>query len=135
MPKPRIPDDRITSRKQFVHWSDELTDSEAIKAVELIGRIQVKYQHKTNTKDNLFALRDEALTRLAEELNILAELDVTPCFYGEPPVLEIKGKMAVDDIHKYGFDHEQKKWEIDKAHDRGEDFLGEKESPQSRKEK
>lgn len=132
--KPRIPDDRIKSRKQFVHWNDELTDSEAIKAVELIGRIQMKYQYKRNSKENLNALRDEALTRLAEELNILAELDVTPCFYGEPPELVITGKVSVDDIHTHGFDHEKKKWEIDKAHDRGEDFLGEKESPESRKE-
>lgn len=133
--KPRIPDDRIKSRKQFVHWSDELTDSEAIKAVELIGRIQEKYAMKRNSKENLEALRDEALTRMAEELNISAELDIAPCFYGEPPILEIKGKLTVDDINKYGFDHEKKGWEINKAHERGEDYLGEKESPDSRKGK
>lgn len=125
--KANIPDDRIKSRKQMVHWADELTDSEATKAFEIVGRIQMKYQYMRNSKENLEALRDEALTTLAEQMNILAELDVSPCFYGKEPVLEIIGKFQGDDIHKYGFDHEQKGWEINKAHEKGEDFLGEKE--------
>jgi hypothetical protein len=129
---PNIPDDRIKDRKQFVHWADELTDTEAIAAVKIISQIQVKYQYKTATKENLEALRDEALTRLSE-INILAELDPAPILNGEPPTIEIKGKMAIDDIHQYGFDHEKKKWEIDKARERNEDYLGEKQELPSRK--
>ena len=126
---------RVHSKKQFVHNSDELADSEAVKAVRLIGEVQIKYAKKVATKENLHALRDEALYRLATQLGIKAELDPTPCFYGEPPILEIQGKMAGDDIHKYGFDHEKKGWEVRKAHERGEDYLGEKESLESKRHK
>lgn len=125
--------DIIKSKKQFVHWSDELTDSEAVEATKIIFEVQQKYSYRKNSRENLEALRDEALTRLAE-INILAELDPSPVFYGEPPILEIKGKISTDAIHKYGMDHERKGYEIKKAHARGEDFLGEKESIKSRKE-
>jgi len=125
----------VHSKKEFVHNNDELADSEAVKAVRVIGEVQIKYQNKLANKSNLEALRDEALYRLATELGIKAELDPTPCFYGEPPILELKGKMEGDDIHKYGFDHEKKGWEVKKAHDRGEDYLGEKESLESKRKK
>jgi hypothetical protein len=131
--KANIPDPIIHSEKQLVHFADELTDSESTAAFQLVMELQAKYAYKANTVDNLEQLRDEALTRLME-MNILAELDVAPCFHGEPPVLELKGKIAGDSIHQHGFDHEKKKWEIDKAREKGEDYLGEKESPKSRKE-
>lgn len=122
----RNTDTTIKSEKQFVHYSDELTDSEAVAAVRFIALCQEKYANKPNTKKNLEALRDELLTGLMG-MNILAEFDPTPCFYGEPPAIEIRGKVAGDSIHEYGFDHEKKKWEIDKARSKGEDYLGEKE--------
>lgn len=131
--KANIPDPIIHSKKQLVHFADELTDTESTEAFQLVMELQAKYGLKPNTVDNLHELRDEALTRLME-MNILAELDVTPCFHGEPPILELKGKIAGDSIHSYGFDHEKKKWEIDQARKKGEDYLGEKESPKSRKE-
>lgn len=124
----------VHSKKEFVHSNDELADSEAVKAVRIIGEVQIKYWKKVANKQNLEALRDEALYRLATELGIKAELDPTPCFYGEPPILEIQGKMEGDDIHKYGFDHEKKGWEVKKAHERGEDYLGEKEALESKKQ-
>lgn len=132
--KPRIPDDRIKSTKQMVHFADELTDTESVAVVRLVVESQTKWAHKPNTKENLEHLRDEVLTKLMG-MNIVAEFDPAPCFYGEPPIFEIKGKVAGDSIHKHGFDHERKKWEIDKAHDRGEDYLGEKESSRDRKKK
>jgi hypothetical protein len=132
--KPSIPDPTIKSKKELVHFADELTDSESTAAFELIAMLQMKYGMKRNSKENLEELRDEALTKLMEQ-GILAEVDVTPCFYGDPPILELRGKISGDSLHKHGFDHEKKKWEIDKAHDRGEDYLGEKESAKSRKEK
>lgn len=132
--KPRIPDDRIKSEKQMVHLADELSDTESVAVVRLIGECQTKWARKPNTKENLHHLRDEVLTKLMER-NILAEFDPAPCFHGEPPIVEIRGKIAGDPIHQYGFDHERKKWEIDRAHDRGEDYLGEKESSKPHKEK
>jgi hypothetical protein len=133
MPVP-APDDKIKSRKQFVEWNDELTDTEAQAAMAVIVPIQSKYANRPNTVANLEELRDEVLTKLME-CNILAEFDPSPCFHGEPPILELRGKIATDSIHKYGFDHEKKQYEVLKARDRGEDYLGEKERPDSRKVK
>lgn len=127
-----VPDTKITSAKQFVHWSDELTDEESVAAVREIAKIQQKWAAKTNTKENLEMLRDEVLTKMME-LNIVAEFDPSPCFYGEPPILEIRGKVQGDPIHQYGFDHEKKQWEVRKAAERGEEFLGQRESNKSKK--
>lgn len=127
-------DDIIRSRKQFVHSNDELTDSENINAVKIIAEVQQRWARKANTKDNLEMLRDEVLTRLAE-INVSAEFDPSPCFYGESPIVEFRGKISGDSIHKYGKDHERHRYEILKAKERGEDYLGEKESIKSRKEK
>ena len=132
--QPSIPDDRIHNEKQFVYWNDELTDSEAQEAFQIIASVQMKYERKVATIENLEALRDEILTRLAER-DILAELDPTPVFYGEPPTVEIKGKLSTSELHKYGFDHEKKGWEIKKAHERGEEYLGQKETTKSKKAK
>jgi hypothetical protein len=118
----------IHSPKQFVHWSDELTDTESTQAVKVIAEVQEKYKNRTNSVENLEELRDEVLYKLME-IGIVAEFDPTPCFYGEPPILEIKGKREM----KYGFDHEQKGWEVRRALERGEDYLGQKEQPNSRK--
>lgn len=122
----------MKSATQFVHWSDELLDSEAQEAVQVIASVQSKYADRQNTVENLEELRDEALTRLME-IGILAEFDPTPAFYGEPPILEIRGKISTDPLHKYGFDHEQKQYEVRKAQERGEEYLGQKESSNSRK--
>lgn len=121
------PDPIIRSKKQMVYFADELTDTESVAAFELVARISGKYAMKVASVENLNALRDECLTTLAERMNILAEIDISPIYNGEGPIVEFKGKFTGDDIHKYGFDHERKKWEIDKAHDRGEDYLHEKE--------
>jgi hypothetical protein len=86
----------------------------------------LKYANKPNTADNLERLRDEVLTRLSE-INILATLDPAPCFYGEPPIVEIIGKVATDPIHKVGMDHEKKRYEVLKSKERNEDYLGQKE--------
>lgn len=132
---PQVPDDRISDPTQFVHWAADLTDEEAKQVVAVIlGEVQEKYQYKLSTQANLEALRDEALTRMAE-IGILAELDVSPVFNGEPPILEIIGKVSTDSFHKHGFDHEKKEWEVRKAKDRGEDYLGQKEPANKRREK
>jgi hypothetical protein len=84
--------------------------------------VRRNYQHKAFTTANLDALRDETLTRLAG-IGVLASVDVAPCLNGEPPVVEIIGKVGDVGFQK-PFDHERKQYEVNKANDRGEDFLG-----------
>lgn len=132
MPTPQIPDDIVTTPKQFADFASELLDTEVQQAVAIVVAIQEKYKHRPNTASNLNMLRDEALERLAA-IGILATLDPAPCFHGEPPILEIIGKVSTNAIHTDGFDHEQKAFEVRKAVVRGEDYLGQKERPNSRK--
>lgn len=116
---------KIHSRKELVHNSADLQDSEAQEAIQIIVGIQNKYARRANTVKNLEALRDEVLTRFME-VGILATFDPTPCFYGEAPVLEILGKVGASTSE---FDHERKSFEVQKAAERGEQYLGEKEAP------
>lgn len=116
---------------KFKSFSDaatmDLTDHEIQQTVNIIHNAQRKYAGRSNSPENLEKLRDEVLTRLTD-LNILATFDPTPCFYGEPPAVEILGKVSTDPIHKFGYDHEQKAWEVQKANEKGEDFLGQDKS-------
>jgi hypothetical protein len=117
------PDSKITTGKQFAQNAADLLDRDVQQIVAIVvGDIQQRYAYKANTHANLEALRDEVLTRLME-IGILATFDPTPCFYGEPPEVEILGRM---DINKYGLDHEQKGYEVNTANMRGEDYLGQK---------
>lgn len=118
--------DTIKSGKQLAGYATDLLDSEVQQAYRIIHSIQQRYARRPNTAANLEALRDEALTRLAD-IGILATLDPAPCFYGEAPILEILGKVKTDPIHTVGLDHEQKGYEVRKSLTRGEDFLGQKE--------
>jgi hypothetical protein len=114
--------------KGFAHAAADLTDSEITEVFKIIALVQDKYATKANTAENLEKLRDETLTRLMD-MGVLATLDPAPCFYGEPPVIEIVGKVQEDKVfHTEGFDHEKKMYEVRKAADRGEDWLGQKES-------
>lgn len=124
--------DVITSGKQLAGWAADLTDEEIQKTVSIVNAARAKYAGLPNTAENLEKLRDEMLTRLAD-INILAEFDPTPSLYGEPPQVEIIGKVSTDPIHKYGFDHEKKAAEVRKAKELGEDYRGQKESYNKRK--
>src|SRR3954470_21621841 len=120
--------------KDLAHAATDLTDREITNVIQTVERVRLKYAGRANTPENLEHLRDEALTRLME-IGVLATLDPAPCFYGQPPVLEIIGKVSGDPIEKVGFDHEQKGWEVNKANTRGEDWLGQKEKPDKLKKK
>lgn len=120
------PDDRIGSTEKLAKFAMDLTDYEVKTVGEIVGKLVMKYARRANTVENLDELRDEALTRLAE-IGILATLDPTPCFYGEPPIVEILGKVPTDSMHKDGFDHERKGWEVREAIKRGEDYRGQRE--------
>jgi len=122
-----VADDRISSTAKLATYATELTDEEVKKIGKMVAQLVSKYGARSNTPANLNALRDEALSRLASEMNILATLDPAPCFYGEPPTIEIIGKMPGDSIHKDGFDHEKKRWEVLEADRRNEAYRGQKE--------
>lgn len=120
------PDNTAGSTEELARMAIDLTDYEVSQVGRIVGELVRKYGTRPNTAENLDQLRDEALTRFME-MGILATLDPAPCFYGEPPVLEIIGKVAGDPIHKEGFDHERKTYEVRKANSRGEDYLGQRE--------
>lgn len=124
----------IQSGKDLAQVATDLTDEEITKTVQIVNVIRQRYAGRTNTVDNLEELRDEVLTKLAE-INILATFDPAPCFYGEPPELEIIGKINTDPIHKQGFDHELKSFQVNEALKRGEDYLGQKERINKRRPK
>ncbi len=119
-------DSKVHDAKDFVYKSSDLQDHEAVAAVKIIRECQLRYLGRANTPENLEALRDEILTRLME-INILASFDPTPCFYGDPPEIEILGKVPTDSIHKDGFDHEKKSFEVNEAVKRNEEYRGQKE--------
>jgi len=127
-------DDTIKTGKQFAGVATDLTDREIQQTVDLINEVRKKYAGKVNTDFNLEALRSEVLHRLAE-ISVLAEVDPSPCLYGEPPIIEIIGKISGDPIHEHGFDHERKRWEVLEAEERGEDYRGQKEPYNKRKAK
>lgn len=129
-----VPDDTIKTAKDFAGFASDLTDKEIKQAILIIEEVRWKYAGKANSAKNLEALRDEILTRLAD-MSVLATVDVAPCFYGEPPELEIVGKIAGDDIHEHGFDHERKRHEVLEANRRGEDYRGQKEPYNVRRDK
>lgn len=117
--------DLINSPTQLAHFASDLQDTEAADVARIIVAASRKYSTRLATVENLDAMRDEILTRLAD-INILATVDVAPILNGEPPVVEIIGKVAGDDQHKYGMDHDRKKFEVQAANRRGEEFYGQK---------
>lgn len=122
--------DQISSVKDLAHFAADLQDSEVTQIASIVGAASRKYSTRIATIANLEALRDEILTRLST-INILATVDVAPVLNGEPPTVEIIGKVAGDSQHKYGMDHERKQYEVRKATARGEEFLGQKETGDS----
>lgn len=125
---------QITSAKDFAGFATDLTDEEIKNAISIVNDIRLKWAGKQNNADNLEKMRDEILYRLAEN-SILATFDPTPAFYGEPPAVEIVGKLGSDPIHKHGFDHERKQFEVIESKKRNEDYRGQKEPYNRRKGK
>jgi hypothetical protein len=131
----------VTTGKEF---SDALTldlnDDEIAVAFRLIYLVRQKYAHRSfDTLEQgvkiVEEMEKEIQTLLAEQLEILSRVDVTPMLMGQPPVLEILGKLPTSATAKYGFDHEKKEYEVKKATERGETYLGEKGDPNATKAK
>lgn len=125
-PDQPVHDGILRTQKEFAGaLTLELGEDEIKAAMAVVIAVQQEYATKPNNHKVLEQLRDEAVTRMAE-IGVLATLDPTPCFYGEPPILEILGKVAGDPIHTDGYDHERKAHEVKQANARGEDYLGQK---------
>lgn len=103
----------------------DLTDDEIAQAYRIIISTRNRYANLTATPENLSALGDEMVYRLADEAGILSKFDPVPIAEGGFPEIELIAKVDSSDLYKYGFDHEKKEWEVKRASDRGESFLGE----------
>lgn len=137
---PTMPTDPgiVRTPKQF---SDsltlDLTDEEIAKAMQITLAVRRKWSAIFRSKfgpneqfsaDAAFKLlgqfEDEIKTRLAEEMDLLASVDVEPVLFGQPPVITFEGALGSHSSAKYGLDHEKKEWEVKRAKARGDDFLG-----------
>lgn len=138
---PTLPTDSgvVKTQKQFSDaLTTDLTDAEIKQGMAILVKIKNKHQEKflakfsspTFTLDEAEAaisdFQDELSYTLATEANILASVDVTPIFEGQPLAIEWIGVIPGHSLSQYGMDHERKSWEVKKATDRGEAFLGQK---------
>lgn len=67
---------------------------------------------------------DELKTRMANEVNVLVSVNAVPLLEGQPLQIEWLGVLPGGSLDKYGQDHERKGWEVKRATERGEDYLG-----------
>lgn len=136
---PSLPTDEgiVKTPKEF---SDaltlDLTDEEIQQALRIIIAVSSKWQevfrsrlrHVNFTIEDAMKLvdqfEDELVYELATKLDVLAHVDVAGVFEGKPPVVELVGALPSHSSAKHGLDHERKEWEVKKAKDKGQDFLG-----------
>lgn len=130
--------DIVNSSKAFSNaLTLDLTDEEIGNAYRLITQIKTKHSLRWQQKypfdkyqeDQIHSMlaefEDELKTTLAERCNILASVDTVPLLNGEPPVIEIIGKLPGDSIYTDGLDHEKKRWEVQRTRS-DEAYRGEK---------
>lgn len=116
----------------------DLTDDEIQRALKITLPIKNKWQNifRSKLRHANFTLEqamkmvdqfeDELIYELATKLDLIATVDVSPVFEGQPPIIEFVGCLASHSSAKYGMDHEKKEWEVKKAaFTTGEAFLGE----------
>lgn len=134
--------DMIASKKAFSDaMTLDLSDEEIEKCMTIIMRIRNKHMMRFRQKFNdiqnftvddalryLSEFEDELRTTLAEEAHVLATVDSEPVIFGDPPVIEWLGVLPGGSLDRYGTDHEKKTWEVQRANERGESYLGEKKS-------
>lgn len=147
---PELPADSgiVKTQKQFSDaLTTDLTDAEIKHGLRLIIPIKRKHEEKFFSKfgDDSFTLeeaeaaisefQDEISYTLAVEAHILATVDAAPIFEGLPLVIEWMGVIPGHNLSKYGFDHEKKEFEVKRATERGEDFLGQRGESEASKAK
>lgn len=136
-----VDDGIVTSAKQFSDaLTQELNDDEIKSAFEMIVRISEKYHEKFERRfgpgsiftpeealEALDQFEEELKYELATKLHVYATVDATPVFEGEPPIVELAGALPSHSIARHGFDHEKKIFEVKRATNKGEAYLGEKD--------
>lgn len=141
---PNLPtgNDVVSTAKDFSGaMTLELTDDEIKQAYIITSTTVSKHQEIWRRKfpfdsleqiaDLLEELEKELSYNMMMELDVLVRVDGVPVFEGGAPVIEWLGKVEGSNLDKYGQDHEKKTWEVQKAKERGEDFLGQKDSYRS----
>jgi hypothetical protein len=139
---PEVPVDSgvVATPKAFVHGlTMELTESQSQQALQIVLPIKNKWsaifrsrlRHQNFTVEEAMKLvdqfEDELVTTLAERMSLIATVDASPVFEGEPLIVDFVGCLDDHDTAQYGFDHEKARYEIQKSMERGESFYGEKE--------
>lgn len=134
--------DTVSTAKEFSGaMTLDLTDDEIKKALEItvgtVNKHQAKWRQKfpfdslEQVSDLLEELQSELSYKMATELDVLVRVDGAPVFMGQAPVIEWLGKLDTSSLAKHGQDHEKKQWEVQKADERGEDYLGQKDNYRS----
>jgi hypothetical protein len=120
----------------------DLTDEEIAKAwrtmlpitnkwrQKFLGRFQGDPKFDVDAAMKLVdQFEDEIKTTMMEKCDLLVSVDVTPLLEGKPIVVSFEGALGSHSVSKYGHDHDRKGYEVRKAQERGEAFLGQKEDP------
>jgi hypothetical protein len=114
----------------------ELTDDEIQRAMRIILPLKARYRNRFASAlgDPFFTvekamkmvdeMENELVDRMANELQAIATVDVSPLFEGEEMVIEFVGILPSHSAAQYGLDHEKKKWEVEKAKTLNQPFLG-----------
>ena len=139
---PELPADSglMRTEKQFSGaMTLDLTDDQIAAAIKIVHRVRSKHMEIFRRKfndpssfkldDALKAIEhfeDELKTELAEKVNVLASVNTVPLLEGQPMEIEWLGVLPGGSLDKYGQDHERKTYEVKKATERGEDYLGQK---------
>jgi hypothetical protein len=136
---PTLPtnDGKVWTTKQYSDTLTlDLTDDEILQSFRIIQSISLKWSNVFRTKLRhgnfkveeamklVDQMEDELVTTLAEKMDLIATVDASPVFEGEPPVVELIGALPSHYSANFGLDHEKKEWEVKRAKDRGEAFLG-----------
>jgi hypothetical protein len=94
-----------------------------------IGRWLSKFNDPQNfTLDEALkevdAYEDELKYELADKVGVLVTVNAVPLLEGLPLQIEWLGVLPGGSLERYGQDHERKGWEVKRATERGEDYLG-----------
>ncbi len=127
----------VRTPKQFSEGLTlDLTDDEIKRALQIIiplshryrSKFASKLRHTNFTVEQAMKLvdemEDELVTRLAESMSLIATVDASPVFEGQPPIIDLVGALPDHYSAKHGFDHEKKGFEVKRAKDLNQDFLG-----------
>jgi hypothetical protein len=136
---PEIPVDegKVFTPKQFSDGlTMDLTDDEIQKSLKIILETKVKWEGIFRAKIGhgginveqamklIDQFEDELITRLADSLSLIATVDASPVFEGQPPIIDLVGALPSHYSAKYGADHEKKRSEVVAAKAKGQAFLG-----------